>query len=412
MNKTQPTLNYTSHWESSITESIHAVYKQYQQKQWMKQVDYNKAWEFYNHILHKPKYICAPMVNQSELPFRMLCREYNTQLCYTPMMNSKQYIGSDTYRMNAFTTCKQDRPLIAQFCGHDPQVMLQAVKYIENNNDYLADAVDINLGCPQNIARRGVYGAYLMYRPDIVADIVSTLYQNCSIPITCKIRIFDDYSNTLKFAQLLQLCGCTLLTVHGRTKSQNKQTIGMNNLQQIQQLKRDLHIPVICNGGIATIDDVNHVLKTTNIDGVMSSEALLSNPALFSGQHIDSIVMSRKYLAYTQQYPGADSSCIRGHLFKILYHRLSCNTMVRNKLGNCKPDEFVSLIDELAADTQYQQPDMYSTLHWYHRHIVIAERQQINKSTKQPQITADNSNKHDDSESNNSQPPLQKQKLL
>ena len=43
--------------------------------------------DFWNSI-GNPKYVCAPMVDQSELPFRMLCRKYNTDLCFTPMIHS------------------------------------------------------------------------------------------------------------------------------------------------------------------------------------------------------------------------------------------------------------------------------------------------------------------------------------
>ena len=50
-----------------------------------------KAWEFYR-SLNSPKYICAPMVDHSHCGFRMLCRKYNTQLCYTPMLNSKMMV--------------------------------------------------------------------------------------------------------------------------------------------------------------------------------------------------------------------------------------------------------------------------------------------------------------------------------
>ena len=44
----------------------------------------NEFWE----TLGKPKYVCAPMVDQSELPFRMLTRLYKTDLCFTPMVHS------------------------------------------------------------------------------------------------------------------------------------------------------------------------------------------------------------------------------------------------------------------------------------------------------------------------------------
>jgi tRNA-dihydrouridine synthase 1 len=45
-----------------------------------------KAWDFYKAI-GSPKYILAPMVDQSELAFRMMCRKYGTHVCYTPMIN-------------------------------------------------------------------------------------------------------------------------------------------------------------------------------------------------------------------------------------------------------------------------------------------------------------------------------------
>ena len=38
-------------------------------------------------------YILAPMVDHSDLPFRMLTRKYNTGLCFTPMVNAKLVVN-------------------------------------------------------------------------------------------------------------------------------------------------------------------------------------------------------------------------------------------------------------------------------------------------------------------------------
>lgn len=102
-----------------------------------------EGYDFYKKI-GSPKYFVAPMVEQSELPYRMLCRKYGAQVCYTPMFHSRLFVQNKTYRKNMFTPCKEDRPLVVQFCANDPQILLQAAKYVEDH----CDAVDINLGCP------------------------------------------------------------------------------------------------------------------------------------------------------------------------------------------------------------------------------------------------------------------------
>ena len=41
-----------------------------------------KAWQWWRDHLGSPKRVLAPMVDQSELPFRMLAREYGADICY------------------------------------------------------------------------------------------------------------------------------------------------------------------------------------------------------------------------------------------------------------------------------------------------------------------------------------------
>ena len=114
------------------------------------------------------KVVLAPMVNQSELAFRMLCRKYDTNLCFTPMIHSRLFVEDARYAKDVFSTVPEDRPLVIQICGNDPHIMLKASEKLQDH----CDAIDINFGCPQNIARRGNYGAFLLEDEEKVLHIV------------------------------------------------------------------------------------------------------------------------------------------------------------------------------------------------------------------------------------------------
>lgn len=117
-----------------------------------------QAWEWF-HSLGMPKFWVAPMVDQSELAFRQLCMRHGTTAAYTPMLHSRLFCETASYRAEHFTTCEMDRPLLAQFCANDPETFVRAARYVE----HAVDGVDLNLGCPQRIASRGRYGGCLAH---------------------------------------------------------------------------------------------------------------------------------------------------------------------------------------------------------------------------------------------------------
>lgn len=63
-----------------------------------------KAWEHWNK-LGAPKLIVAPMMDQSELPFRMLCRKYGATGAYSQMFHSRPFAFQAGYRKVEFSTC-------------------------------------------------------------------------------------------------------------------------------------------------------------------------------------------------------------------------------------------------------------------------------------------------------------------
>ena len=227
--------------------------------------------------LNGPRYIMSPMVGQSELAFRELCREHGTELCYTPMFISSVFVESKSYRKKVWQTNKEDRPLIVQFCGNNAKTLLCAAKMVQND----CDAVDLNLGCPQKVAERGQYGAFMMDRnhwPNI-RKIVSTMSKGLTVPVTVKVRVFEDVNKTLAYCEMLQESGASLLAIHPRTRGQREEV--MADWAQIRRVKQRLRIPVIANGDCWHAEDVWLCMCQTGADGVMSAQGLLHNPALF-----------------------------------------------------------------------------------------------------------------------------------
>ena len=268
------------------------------------------------------------MVDASELPFRLLCKKYGADAAYTPMLHARLFMETPGYREEHFTTCEGDGPLLAQFCANDPDVLLEAAKLVEGR----VDGVDLNLGCPQRIARKGRYGAYLMDDVPLIERMVKTLAEGLKVPVTVKIRRFPDVEKTVEYAARLERAGASLVAVHGRTREQKKTKGNFACWETIAAVKAALRVPVLANGNIKTIHDVEPLMVATGADGVMSAESLLVDPALFSERRLtpegaytttDGPQLCLEYCDLVEKYP-VPYRIIKGHAFKLLGRLVDC----------------------------------------------------------------------------------------
>ena len=218
--------------------------------------------------------------------------EQSNLLAYTPMLHARLFQQDEKYRKAHFQATKPDsaepwldgnpsldRPLFVQFCANDPEHLLAAARKAAPH----CDAVDLNLGCPQGIARKGHYGAFLQEDQDLIYRLINTLHQELDVPVTAKIRILEDKKKTLAYAKNVLEAGASILTVHGRKRDQKGHLTGLADWKMLRFLRENLpaETVIFANGNILQGEDIDKCLEATGADGVMSAEGNLSDPSLF-----------------------------------------------------------------------------------------------------------------------------------
>ena len=156
------------------------------------------------------KLILAPMVRIGTLPTRLLALDYGADLVYTeeiidwrllrskrvvnPAIGTVDYIDeSDDTLVLRLSPEREKGHLVLQIGTCDPNRAVKVAKMVAQD----VDAIDVNMGCPKAFSLKGGMGAALMTQPKKVEAILTSLVKAVDIPVTCKIRVFNDVQKTL-----------------------------------------------------------------------------------------------------------------------------------------------------------------------------------------------------------------------
>ncbi|MDD5371731.1 MAG: tRNA-dihydrouridine synthase [Anaerolineaceae bacterium] len=222
--------------------------------------------------------ILAPMDGITDLPLRVMLREMGSAMSYTGFINAISVVNHDTHTDPVLAYEEIERPVVFQLFDDSPERMLQAALMLLERNP---DIIDVNMGCSaKTVAGRGA-GAGLLVEPHKIERIFKLLTRNLDVPITGKIRLgWDDESrNYLQVAKIIEENGGKLVAVHGRTKKQGY--TGLADWTPIAEIKAAISIPVIGNGDVTRVADIQAIQTQTGCDAVMIGRGALLNPWLF-----------------------------------------------------------------------------------------------------------------------------------
>lgn len=239
------------------------------------------------------KLALAPLAGYTNKVYRKICHDMGASLTYTEMISDKGLLYENEKTWKLCEIDKNEHPTALQLFGGDIDELTKAAKLIDARSD--CDIIDINMGCPVKKVLKAGSGSSLLRNVEYLEKMVRSVVQNVSKPVTVKMRIGFDHNslNYLEVAKAIERAGAKAICVHGRTKSDFYS--GKVNLEAIKEIKENVSIPVIGNGDVKTVEDLDNMLKT-GVDLVMIGRASFGNPWIFEefNAHLNNIPYVKK----------------------------------------------------------------------------------------------------------------------
>ena len=228
----------------------------------------------------KGQVVLAPMAGISNPAYIKICEEMGVAYAITELISAEAIVRDNKKTFDMLKGIEEiNIPIAIQIFGSNATTMAKAAKIISEL--YPNVIIDINMGCPvPKVAVKSQAGSALLKNPKLIGEMVSSVVNSVSVPVTVKIRSGWDFNsiNAIEVAKTCENAGAKAITIHGRTRSQLY--TGKADLDIIKQVKEAINIPVIGNGDIKDIESAIHMLEYTKCDAIMIGRGLQGNPWL------------------------------------------------------------------------------------------------------------------------------------
>lgn len=223
-------------------------------------------------------FILAPLAGYTDLPFRLLCREYGAGLVVSEMISCHGLMYGQKKTIHMLASSPKEQPVSFQLFGADPDIMAKATAIL---NDYSPSFIDINMGCPvRKVTKKGA-GSALMKDIKLAEKILLGVISESNVPVTVKTRagIDKEHITAIDFAKMSENAGAAAITIHGRTWAQGFS--GTADWGIVNKVKKNVSIPVIGNGDVMNYEQGLSQMSESGCDGIMVGRAALGNPWVF-----------------------------------------------------------------------------------------------------------------------------------
>lgn len=230
--------------------------------------------------------ILSPMRGFSDLPYRSICRSMGSAISYTSFVGAIGILTNDKDSWRALSFLPEERPVAFQIYDNDEERLLMAARQIQRLNP---DMIDINMGCSiRGISSRGA-GAGLLRNAGKIGEIIKEMSTQLDLPISAKIRLGWDHQskNYIDVARTIEDHGGALIAVHARTRDQGYS--GKADWDAIAEIKDAVNIPVIGNGDVRSVEDIDQLIAHTGCDAVMIGRAARGYPWIFQRRELKEV---------------------------------------------------------------------------------------------------------------------------
>ena len=172
-----------------------------------------------------------------------------------------------------------NKPVHLQLLGGDPGRVAESAHVAFTIG---AQWIDLNFGCPAPTVNRHDGGATLLKDPRRVFAVTRAVRDRLGphVHVSAKVRLgWDDPDAIDEIAAAVEEAGASLLTVHGRTRTQGYAPPA--DWSRIGRARARVKIPVVANGDLVSLDAVAQCQRESGCTRFMLGRGALATPELF-----------------------------------------------------------------------------------------------------------------------------------